>query len=177
MKGENNMGIFSIFKKKQKKESISKEEQKPSNLKETRVSTPKEENHGLGQPAIIAKPTTVTEQKPVIIPTSEPTKTTPKKQAPKPKGAVTSKSTEVKSKTETTKATTTKASKYHVSQNKDPKSDSYKKWRVRIEGSQKTIKFFDTQKEAIAHAEDLAKSAGSSVVVHKLDGTIRKQNY
>lgn len=70
-----------------------------------------------------------------------------------------------------------KAQKYHVSQNKDPKSDSYKKWRVRKEGSNKTIKFFDTQKEAIEFAESLADKAGSSVVIHKIDGSIRKQDY
>ena len=72
---------------------------------------------------------------------------------------------------------TTKIPKYHVSQNKDEDSENFKKWRVRKEGSTKTIKFFDTQKEAIAFAEQLAESAGSSVVIHKLDGSIRKQDY
>lgn len=67
--------------------------------------------------------------------------------------------------------------KYHVSQNKDEKSPNFKKWRVRKEGSNKTIKFFDTQKDAISYAEDLAKTAGSSVVIHKVDGSIRKQDY
>jgi uncharacterized protein YdaT len=70
-----------------------------------------------------------------------------------------------------------KVAKYHVSQNKDDKSDNFKKWRVRKEGSTKTIKFFDTQKEAIEFAEQLAESAGSSVVIHKVDGSIRKQDY
>lgn len=70
-----------------------------------------------------------------------------------------------------------KIPKYHVSQNKDEKSDNFKKWRVRKEGSTKTIKFFNTQKEAIEFAEGLAESAGSSVVIHKLDGSIRKQDY
>ncbi len=70
-----------------------------------------------------------------------------------------------------------KIPKYHVSQNKDPKSDSFKKWRVRKEGSSKTIKYFDTQKAAIEYADDLAEKAGSSVVIHKLDGSIRKQDY
>lgn len=70
-----------------------------------------------------------------------------------------------------------KPAKYHVSQNKNSKSDNFKKWRVRKEGSDKTIKFFDTQKEAIAFAEELAESAGSSVVIHKVDGSIRKQDY
>lgn len=72
---------------------------------------------------------------------------------------------------------TPKIAKYHVSQNKDEDSENFKKWRVRKEGSTKTIKFFDTQKEAIAFAEQLAESAGSSVVIHKVDGSIRKQDY
>lgn len=67
--------------------------------------------------------------------------------------------------------------KYHVSQNKDKKSSYFKQWRVRKEGSKKTIKYHNTQKEAIEHAEELAEKAGSSVVIHKVDGTIRKQNY
>jgi len=67
--------------------------------------------------------------------------------------------------------------KYHVSQNKDPKSDKHRSWRVRKQGSQKTIKYFSTQKEAIEYAESLAESAGSSIVIHKLDGSIRKQDY
>lgn len=75
------------------------------------------------------------------------------------------------------KPKTSKPQKYHVSQNKDEDSDSYKKWRVRKEGSTKTIKFFDTQKEAISYAEELAEKAGSSVVIHKVDGSIRKQDY
>lgn len=70
-----------------------------------------------------------------------------------------------------------KSAKYHVSQNKDSKSEGYKKWRVRKEGSSKTIKYFDTQKEAIQFAEELAENAGSSVVIHKVDGSIRKQDY
>jgi len=67
--------------------------------------------------------------------------------------------------------------KYHVSQNKEDGTENFKKWRVRKEGSTKTIKFFDTQKEAFAYADELAKSAGSSVVIHKVDGSIRKQDY
>ena len=72
---------------------------------------------------------------------------------------------------------TPKIAKYHVSQNKDEGSENFKKWRVRKEGSTKTIKFFDTQKEAITFAEGLAETAGSSVVIHKVDGSIRKQDY
>ncbi len=67
--------------------------------------------------------------------------------------------------------------KYHVSQNKEEKSEHFKWWRVRKEGSDKTIKYFKTQKEAIAFAEALAKAGNTSVVVHKVDGAIRKQKY
>jgi hypothetical protein len=72
---------------------------------------------------------------------------------------------------------TEKAYKYHVSQNKDDKSPQFKKWRVRKEGSTKTIQYFDTQKEAIDYAQELADKAGSSMVIHKVDGSIRKQDY
>lgn len=67
--------------------------------------------------------------------------------------------------------------KYHVSQNKDEKSEHFKSWRVRKEGSQKTIKFFPTQLEAIEYAQDLADKAGTTIVIHKVDGSIRKQDY
>ncbi len=67
--------------------------------------------------------------------------------------------------------------KYHISMNKDDQSPYFKKWRVRKEGSTKTIKYFDTQKEAIAYATDLAEKANTSVVIHKVDGSIRKQDY
>lgn len=70
-----------------------------------------------------------------------------------------------------------KPAKYHVSQNKDDKSENHKKWRVRKEGSTKTIKFFNTQVEAIDFAQGLADKAGSSIVIHKVDGSIRKQDY
>ncbi len=68
-------------------------------------------------------------------------------------------------------------STYHVSQNKEPKTENYKMWRVRKEGSDKTIKFFETQKEAVAYAEALVEKNGGSLVIHKLDGKIRRQKY
>lgn len=70
-----------------------------------------------------------------------------------------------------------KIQKYHVSQNKDKEAEFFMKWRVRKEGSDKTIQFFDTQKIAIDFAQDLADKSGSTVVIHKLDGSIRKQDY
>ncbi len=67
--------------------------------------------------------------------------------------------------------------KYHISQNNDDKSKFYKQWRVRKSGSNKTIKFFKTQKEAIDYAKSLAKNADTDIVIHKVDGKIRKQKY
>lgn len=66
---------------------------------------------------------------------------------------------------------------YHISQNKEPRQKSYKLWRVRLEQSEKTIKFFNTQGEAIEYAENLAKNNNGSIVIHMLDGKIRKQKY
>lgn len=70
-----------------------------------------------------------------------------------------------------------KVQKYHVSQNKNQDAENFMKWRVRKESSKKTIHFFDTQRQAIDYAQGLADRAGSTVVIHKLDGTIRKQDY
>lgn len=66
---------------------------------------------------------------------------------------------------------------YHVSMNNSEKSPHFKRWRVRKQGSKKTIKYFDTQAEAIDFASNLAKNADGHIVIHKMDGTIRKQNY
>lgn len=90
---------------------------------------------------------------------------------------VEAKATNQKQEVKPAEATNTKAAKYHVSQNKDEKSEFFKQWRVRKQGSQKTIKYFNTQAEAIDFAQDLADKAGSSIVIHKLDGSIRKQDY
>ncbi|WP_025724879.1 DUF2188 domain-containing protein [Acholeplasma granularum] len=70
-----------------------------------------------------------------------------------------------------------KVLKYHVSLNKDENSEFSGQWRVRKEGSKKTIKYFKTQVEAIKYAQDLADSNNTSVVIHKKDGSIRKQDY
>lgn len=74
-------------------------------------------------------------------------------------------------------STVDKPPKYHVSQNKSKNSPYFKNWGVRRERSKKTIKYFDTQLEAIDYAQHLADQAGSSIVIHKVDGQIRKQDY
>ena len=66
---------------------------------------------------------------------------------------------------------------YHISQVKEEKSAHHGKWRVRRSGSSKTIKHFDTQKEAIENAKRYADSNETRIVIHKRDGRIRKQSY
>ena len=65
---------------------------------------------------------------------------------------------------------------YHISQVRDDKSKHYRKWRVRRSGSKKTIKHFDTQKEAIVAAKRYATTNDTRIVVHRRDGRIRKSN-
>ena len=66
---------------------------------------------------------------------------------------------------------------YHISQEKNKKSQYFKMWRIRLRGSDKTIKFYNTQKEAIDEASRLAKEYDDRIVIHKVDGSIRKQDY
>jgi len=73
-----------------------------------------------------------------------------------------------------TKAKAKVSNAYHISQNKDGESEHSKEWRVRKAGSDKTIQYFATQKEAIAFAKELASKNNGKVVVHKTTGTIRK---
>jgi len=58
---------------------------------------------------------------------------------------------------------------YHVSQRKE-----LKKWQVKGAGSEKAVKLFDTQKEAIEYANQLAANNGAAVRVHSRAGKMRK---
>ena len=78
---------------------------------------------------------------------------------------------------QTAKKETLKRDTYHISQNKNDESDHAKEWRIRKQGSDKTIKFFSTQKEAIGFAKNLASKNNGKVVIHKLSGAIRKKKY
>jgi len=103
---------------------------------------------------------------------------TPKKEEEPPtKQVKPAKETSNKEEEKDEPATTNKNVPYHVSQNKDKKSKFNGQWRVRKQGSSKTIKYFSTQAEAIKYAEELAESNDTSIVIHKRDGTIRKQDY
>lgn len=61
--------------------------------------------------------------------------------------------------------------KYHVSLRADGK------WQVKGEKAEKALKLFDTQKEAIDFAKAHADSQEGTIVIHKKDGKIRKQDY
>ena len=70
------------------------------------------------------------------------------------------------------KTTATGKTAYHVSK----RDNDGREWKVFIQGSDKVIKLFDTQKEALEYAKTLAKNKddGSYVILHGLDGKIRK---
>ena len=63
----------------------------------------------------------------------------------------------------------TYAKAYHVSRRAD-----LNKWQVKATGSDKALKLFNTQKEAIEYANQLAKNQNVSVRVHSKEGKIRK---
>ena len=61
---------------------------------------------------------------------------------------------------------------YHVSK----RDNDGREWKVFIQGSNKVIKLFNTQAEALDYAKSLCKNKddGSYVLLHGLDGRIRK---
>ena len=62
--------------------------------------------------------------------------------------------------------------KYHVLYRKEDN-----KWYIKREGSDKTLRVLETQAEAIAWATIKALNQDTTIVIHKRDGKIRKQNY
>ncbi len=62
--------------------------------------------------------------------------------------------------------------RYHILYRRDDK-----KWYIKREGSDKIIRVLETQKEAIAYATIKAINQDTTIVIHKKDGKIRKQNY
>jgi len=62
--------------------------------------------------------------------------------------------------------------KYHVLYRKDDN-----KWYIKREGSDKILRVIETQQEAIAWATIKALNQDTTIVIHKRDGRIRKQNY
>lgn len=63
---------------------------------------------------------------------------------------------------------------YHVSKRLD--DEGSREWKVFIQGSTKVIKLFPTQQAALDYALQLCKNKddGSYVLLHRVDGKIRK---
>ena len=61
--------------------------------------------------------------------------------------------------------------KYHITQTADGK------WQVKGAKAERVLKLFDTQKEAIDYAKNVAGNQEGNIVTHKTDGKIRKQDY
>ncbi len=53
---------------------------------------------------------------------------------------------------------------------------SGKKWGVKGEGNEKLTKEFDTQKEAIDFAKQIAQNQKSELVIHNKEGKIRDKD-
>ncbi len=73
---------------------------------------------------------------------------------------------------EKTKTPKVELGRYHVLYRKEDD-----KWYIKREGSDRIIRVLETQKEAIAYATIKAINQDTTIVIHKKDGKIRKQNY
>ena len=112
---------------------------------------------------------------------AEPKKAEPKKEEKKPaaKKAAPAKKEEPKAEPADARKTgtitlqnedgKTYAKAFHVSRRPE-----LNKWQVKATGSDKALKLFNTQKEAIEYANQLAKNQNVSVRVHSKEGKIRK---
>lgn len=49
-------------------------------------------------------------------------------------------------------------------------------WAVKRAGSKKATKTFDTQRDAIQRAREIARNKGSELLIHGRDGKIREKN-
>lgn len=137
-------------------------------VKQEPVVTPveeKEEPIKEEKKSVSKKPAKKVEKKPEAKPAK---KVEPKKAEKKPTKKTEPKKEEAK-KTVVTDEGNTIVKAYHVSQRKE-----LKKWQVKGAGSDKAIKLFDTQKEAIEYANELAAKQGATVRVHSRSGKMRK---
>ena len=53
---------------------------------------------------------------------------------------------------------------------------SDKEWKVKRENSEKSIKNFNTQKEAVDFARKLSKKDNTELIIHKRDGRIQQKD-
>ncbi len=137
-------------------------------VKTTSTQAPKKDTQGATKKAPVKSTTAAKSSKPAVKPAAKPAAKTTTKAATKPAAKVAAKPVI------TTKASAPATGKtaYHVSK----RDNDGREWKVFIQGSDKVIKLFDTQAEALDYAKQLAdnKNDGSSVVLHGLNGKIRK---
>ena len=120
-----------------------------------------------------AKPAKTEVKAPAKPTTTVVTKSKPKTSSAKPAAKPATKSTaKAPVKIQVEKKKVFKGTVYHVSK----RENNGREWKVFIEKSTKPIKIFDTQAEALDFAKGLAQNKvdGSYVILHGLDGKIRK---
>lgn len=121
-----------------------------------------------------AEPKKPVVSKPVVDKKATTTKASASKAAPKP---VPSKPKALEEKEAAKKKEAPKAASksngkiiYHITK----RDNNGREWKVFIQGSDKVIKLFSTQKEALDYAKALNKDKDTTVMLHGLDGKIRK---
>lgn len=157
------------------KEAV-KEEEAPAPVEETPAVAeqpveevkPVEEKPAAKKPAA-KKAATVKAEEPAAKPAAK--KAAPKKTAEAPAEEKPAAKKTAPKKTEAVKATpaadkSDEVKVYHISKRED------KKWEVRIEGGDKALKLFFTQKEAIDYTRKI--SGKKRIIVHKEDGGSRE---
>jgi len=63
----------------------------------------------------------------------------------------------------------------HVIRYLNEENEKADRWKVKIDGSAKIVQFYSTQVLAIKAARELAKEYNCKVIIHKVDGQIRKR--
>lgn len=151
------------------KEAV-KEEEAPAPVEETPAVSeqPVEEKPAVKKPAA-KKTATVKAEEPAAKPAAK--KAAPKKTEEAPAEEKPAAKKTAPKKTEAVKATpaadkSDEVKVYHISKRED------KKWEVRIEGGDKALKLFFTQKEAIDYTRKI--SGKKRIIVHKEDGGSRE---
>lgn len=118
----------------------------------------------------VKKAVSPAEVKPAEKPQAEEQK--PKKPVPKPKKPIQLSAMQTNIPKKPAATATKSKTVYHVSK----RDNNGREWKVFIQESSKVIKLFATQAEALEYAKQLCKNKddGSYVILHGLDGKIRK---
>lgn len=118
-----------------------------------------------------AKPATKTAAKPATKPATKTATKPATKTATKPSSASKS-ATAAKKPAKSLPIQESRSKIYHISTR-----DEDGMWQVKLGKGERALKLFETQAEAIAFAKEKAGNQEGSIVIHKRDGKIRKQNY